>query len=128
MKTTLTTILAALTLTFTLMGAAEAALQCPAGETISRGQCVPHGRFVCDSGNLCKNGTACGPNNTCLGGPNATGPLCGGNDRCPVGDLCAPDKSGCYNPKKQYLCGKIACGKTLTYARGSACDVCKHKR
>jgi hypothetical protein len=81
--------------------------------------CVPGSYIECQNGAICPGGSRCGNDGTCIGGPPATGPVCGGR-RCAAGRVCS-SQGGCMNPEYFHDCGNgTICSKSAAceYPRG----------
>lgn len=80
----------------------------------SAGTCIPSTYSECGNG-ACPPGTTCSPTKSCVGGPPARGPMCGGV-RCAADRACSSARR-CYNPLYYNDCGN---GQLCTKA--AACE------
>lgn len=80
----------------------------------SPGRCVPSDYIDCGPG-ACRPGTTCGADNTCIGGPPVTGPMCGGF-QCPADRACSTNNR-CYDPVRY-----IDCGNGSICTKSAACE------
>ncbi|MBV9834911.1 MAG: hypothetical protein JO055_10915 [Alphaproteobacteria bacterium] len=87
--------------------------------TVNRGRCVPDGYTECGVG-ACRPGTTCSADGQCIGGPPATGPMCGGV-QCTADRACSSNNR-CYDPARYNDCGNGSiCTKSAACEQPQGC-------